>query len=99
MSALHRQSLVLLEDAGQDNKLSAALAQIEELQKELTMEKEQRVAKEASLAEEIDQLQETAVAQENKSMLLDVIIMSLYKWLDLDHLTKEDMPLRDLSPT
>ena len=59
-----------------DDKLSSALAQIEELQKELTMEKEQRAAEEASLAEEISQLQETAVVQENKSMLPCIRIYS-----------------------
>ena len=68
LSALERQNQVLSEDVDRDDKLSSALSQIEELQKELTMEKEQRATKEASLAEEIGQLQETAVVQENKSM-------------------------------
>ena len=60
--------MVLLEEGDENSKLSKALAQVEELQKELTLEKEQRAAKEASLAEEINQLQETEVAKENKGM-------------------------------
>lgn len=64
--------MVLLEDVNQDDKLNTALTQIEELQKELTLEREQRAVKEASLTEEISQLQETKVAQENKSKLLTV---------------------------
>lgn len=67
--------MVLLEDVNRDDKLNTALAEIEELQKELTMEREQRAAKEASLAEEISQLQETEVAQENKSMLLTLSVL------------------------
>lgn len=63
-----RQSLFLLEEGDENSKLSKALAQVEELQKELTLEKEQRASKEASLAEEISQLQETEVAKENKGM-------------------------------
>ena len=70
LSALQLKNSVLLEDMNKDDKLSTALTEIEELQKELTMEREQRAAKESSLAEEISQLQETEVAQENKSRLL-----------------------------
>jgi hypothetical protein len=58
-----------LEEGDENSKLSKALAQVEELQKELTLEKEQRAAKEVSLAEEINQLQETEVAKENMGML------------------------------
>ena len=65
-----RQSLVLLEEGDENSKLSKALAQVEELQKELTLEREQRAAKEASLTEEINQLQETEVAKENKGKLI-----------------------------
>lgn len=57
-----------MEEGDENSKLSKALAQVEELQKELTLEKEQRATKEASLAEEINQLQETEVAKENKGM-------------------------------
>ena len=57
-----------MEEGDENSKLSKALAQVEELQKELTLEREQRAAKEASLTEEIDQLQETEVAKENKGM-------------------------------
>ena len=41
---------------------------MEELQKELTLEREQRATKEASFAQEINQLQETEVAKENKGV-------------------------------
>ena len=71
--------MVLLEDVNRDDKLNTALTQIEELQKELTLEREQRATKEASLTEEISQLQETEVAQENKSMLLTVCFV-FYVW-------------------
>ena len=83
LSALQRQNLVLSEDVNHDDKLSSALTQIEELQKELTLEKEQRAAKEATLAEEINQLQETAIVQENKSMTL--LLLSLYSTLYCVH--------------
>lgn len=62
------QSLSLLEEGDENNKLNKALAQMEELQKELTLEREQRATKEASFAQEINQLQETEVAKENKGV-------------------------------
>lgn len=69
-----------MEEGDENSKLSKALVQVEELQKELTLEREQRAAKEASLAEEIDQLQETEVAKENKGMFcMAFLVNSVFK--------------------
>ena len=67
LQALCRQSQILLEKAASNTQLNEALGQIEELQRELGREKEERTLKEGELQEELHQLQDSNLAEENKS--------------------------------
>ena len=67
LAALRRQSAILLEQVPNDQQLTEALSQVEELQRELTREKEERASKEASMEETIGELQESSLAAEKKS--------------------------------
>ena len=67
LQALRRQSQILLEKAASNTQLNEALGQIEELQRELGREKEERTLKERELQEELHQLQDSNLAEENKS--------------------------------
>ena len=67
LQALRRQSQILLEKAASNTQLNEALGQIEELQRELGREKEERALKERELQDELHQLQESNLIEENKS--------------------------------
>lgn len=67
LAALRRQSAILLEQVPNDQQLTEALSQVEELQRELSREKEERTSREAAMEETIRELQESSLAAEKKS--------------------------------
>ena len=58
---------MLLEQAANDRQLQEALAQIEQLQKELLQEGETRAVRERELETELHHMQESSLVEENKS--------------------------------
>jgi len=76
LQALRRQSQILLEKAASNTQLNEALGQIEELQRELGREKEERTFKEGELQEELHQLRDSNLAEENKKLEEKLSVLS-----------------------
>lgn len=56
-----------MEQVADNKKLNEALSHVEDLQQELSTEKDERAKREASLEETVRELQERSLAEEKKS--------------------------------
>ncbi len=66
LTALRRQSAILMEQVPCNEQLTSALSQVEELQHELSNEREERAVRVTALEQTIQTLQEDTLAEEKK---------------------------------